>query len=57
MKENDVGYDECVVNSNPFYSEETVHTASHILRDYGNIQISGQPGIGYQNMTKGGVTC
>lgn len=29
-----VGYGECVVSSNPFYSEETVHTAWHILRDF-----------------------
>ncbi|PLR95975.1 o-succinylbenzoate synthase [Bacillus sp. T33-2] len=31
---NHVGYGECVVNSNPFYNEETVETASHILKDF-----------------------
>lgn len=31
---NDIGYGECVVNSNPFYNEETVHTAWHILKDF-----------------------
>jgi o-succinylbenzoate synthase len=31
---NQVGYGECVVNSNPFYSEETVYTAWHIMKDF-----------------------
>lgn len=30
----DVGYGECVVNSNPFYNEETVQTAWHIMKDF-----------------------
>lgn len=29
-----VGYGECVVNSNPFYNEETVQTAWHIMKDF-----------------------
>lgn len=29
-----VGYGECVVNSNPFYNEETVKTAWHIAEDF-----------------------
>ncbi|KAB2338574.1 o-succinylbenzoate synthase [Cytobacillus depressus] len=31
---NDVGYGECVVNSNPYYNEETVQTAWHIMKDF-----------------------
>ncbi|ASV68115.1 MULTISPECIES: o-succinylbenzoate synthase [Cytobacillus] len=32
--ENHVGYGECVVNSAPFYNEETVKTAWHIMEDF-----------------------
>lgn len=29
-----VGYGECVVNNAPYYNEETVQTASHLLKDF-----------------------
>lgn len=32
--ENHIGYGECVVNANPFYNEETVQTAWHIMKDF-----------------------
>lgn len=32
--ENHIGYGECVVDTKPFYSEETVQTAWHMMRDF-----------------------